>query len=165
MDSARHIAEFDSRLTWNVTDILHIADILILPFPQVWIWCAMPFPKGSRREHDNGSEANAHFWFFLVFYYGLYCAIGESTFQSVPQSLVVHDPFSHKSYRPHLHHPALFPLPPQLVASGSRRQKVVLGLLAPFDLYGLRHASSRPRFAPLCGRLVRIHTVETRRRS
>lgn len=138
MDGARNSAESDSRLTWSLTDILHIADELSFPFFQVWIWCAMPFPKGSRREHDNGSEANAHFWFFLIFYYGLYCAIGESTFQ-YPQFLVAHDPLSPKTtgliYITQLF--SLYRLNWWPAALGARKSYLAFWLLSIFTGYAM----------------------------
>ncbi|CEH17005.1 Major facilitator superfamily associated domain [Ceraceosorus bombacis] len=79
---------------WKRWVVLAVAPSLV-----VWFWCAMPFPKtdpydpnppwcdpeSSRLEapwcgdgDGNGASPNrvdANFWFFLLFYYGIYCAV------------------------------------------------------------------------------------------
>lgn len=66
--------------------------LIIAPCVLVWFWCAVPFPKpsSSRTSPDScdagkgdcrpltdakGQPADANFWFFLLFYYGLYVAV------------------------------------------------------------------------------------------
>lgn len=67
------------------------------PLAQVWLWCAVPFPKSHpdspgipwcddtpdapwcRRfttpPPSSATQVDANFWFFLLFYYGLYAAV------------------------------------------------------------------------------------------
>lgn len=70
--------------------------LCLLPCVIVWFWCSVPFPKthpdspgmpwcdetpdapwcrpGTKRNHAP-QDTDANFWFFLLFYYGLYAAV------------------------------------------------------------------------------------------
>lgn len=73
--------------------------LCLLPSLIVWFWCAVPFPKShpnspgnpwcddtpdapwcrpstpEHRQSQQAHETDANFWFFLLFYYGLYAAV------------------------------------------------------------------------------------------
>lgn len=48
--------------------------LAIIPSIFVWIWCALPFP-GSQRDKVH-SHTDGQFLFFLIWYYGIYNAVG-----------------------------------------------------------------------------------------
>lgn len=57
--------------------------LAVLPTLFVWVWCAMPFPHHHTSDDRPGeggtphrSRFDAQFWFFLFWYYGIYCAVG-----------------------------------------------------------------------------------------
>jgi hypothetical protein len=53
--------------------------LAVLPTVFVWIWCAMPFPDQSPDKPDkprHTSRFDFQFCFFLVWYYGIYSAVG-----------------------------------------------------------------------------------------
>ena len=51
--------------------------LVVIPVVLVLIWCGMPFPKSDLHRHGSNSElrVDANFWFFLIWYYGLYVAV------------------------------------------------------------------------------------------
>lgn len=69
---------------WMESWIQRWTVLAILPTLVVWIWCSMPFP--DQTDHDDDGSAlekdpsparfDAQFWFFLFWYYGIYCAVG-----------------------------------------------------------------------------------------
>ncbi|UZJ54569.1 hypothetical protein CBS101457_003889 [Exobasidium rhododendri] len=53
--------------------------LAVVPSVFVWVWCAMPFPtslaKGTE-QHSEPGHVDGQFMFYLVWYYGIYSAVG-----------------------------------------------------------------------------------------
>lgn len=97
---------------------------------------------------SSAQTVDANFWFFLIFYYGIYCAVGE---QHERGSRLLHLTFHQHSS--HLHHSALLTVQTQLVASRTGSKDILRHLLALELVRRLR--SSRPLTRPTRRRLAR----------